>query len=149
MLIKGDKIKLVKTIGNFDKVGDIFEIIGINELGTITIASSYGTGIMSYDEFEKYFKKVEEEPLVWSEWKDMQDEYMRYRTNGKTIEMIDDLYKKKVKSTCLEEDVFDLDRGLKLCEAKLEVINTKSEIRKANKAHRTAIKELNKILREM
>ena len=30
MIIKGDKIKSVQKIGNFDKVGDIFEVTGVD-----------------------------------------------------------------------------------------------------------------------
>lgn len=153
MLIKGDKIKLIKSIGSFDKIGDIFEITGVNELGTITISSNYGTGIMSYNEFEKYFEKIEEESLVWSEWKrhivDPNHEHrtFTYRTNGKAIELIEK--GKKVRSVCLDEDVFNLDYGLDLCLKKQDVIQAKAAIRDANKKHRVAVKELNKLLREM
>ncbi|CEQ01674.1 Uncharacterised protein [[Clostridium] sordellii] len=153
MLIKGDKIKLIKAIGGFDKIGDIFEITGVNELGTITISSNYGTGIMSYDEFEKYFEKVEEKPLVWGEWKrhlndpNYENRTFAYRTNGKTIELIEK--GKKVRSVCLDEDIFNLDYGLDLCLKKQDVIKAKAAIRDANKKHRAVVKELNKLLREM
>ncbi|GAA0102569.1 hypothetical protein UT300012_32840 [Paraclostridium bifermentans] len=150
MLIKGDKVKLVKSIGSFDKVGDIFEIIGVSELGTITIASSYGTGIMSYDEFEKYFEKIEEKPLVWSEWACVPGvQFMKYRTNGVVIEMIDETIGKKVKSVCLEGDTFDIDKGIGLCIAKLKVISANASIRESIKGYRVAVKELNKINREL
>lgn len=153
MLIKGDKIKLIKTIGNFDKVGDIFEIIGVSELGTVTIASSYGTGIMSYDEFEKYFEKVEKESLVWSEWKrhinDPNYDYktFEYRTNGKDVEVVQ--FNKKIKSSCLPEDEFNLQKGIKLCLKKQEVLILENDIRRLEKKRRVAIKELNKINREL
>lgn len=65
MIIKGDKIKLVQKIGNFDKVGDIFEVTGVDD-GVISFKCNYGTGCMSYDEFERYFEKIEKRK--WSDW---------------------------------------------------------------------------------
>ena len=57
MIIKGDKIKLVQKIGNFDKVGDVFEITGVDD-GIVSFSCGYGTGCMTYEEFENYFKKL-------------------------------------------------------------------------------------------
>lgn len=152
MLIKGDKIKMVATIPQFNRVGEIFKIIDISETGVITFQASYGRGIMSYDECEKYFEKIEDKPLIWGEWQDVSDiEFGTYRTNGKTIEMVDEMYGKikKVKTTCLDGDVFDLEKGLELCKAKIRVLRAKSSINESIKLHRMAVKELNKKLREM
>lgn len=60
MIIKGDKIKLVQKIGSFDKVGDIFEVTGVDN-GVVSFKCNYGTGCMSYDEFERYFEKLKRE----------------------------------------------------------------------------------------
>lgn len=58
MIIKGDKIKLVHKIGNFNKIDDVFKVIDV-ENGVITFECNYDKGCMSYNEFEKYFEKVE------------------------------------------------------------------------------------------
>lgn len=42
MLIKGNKIKMIKAIGDFNKVGDIFEVTNISNDGSITIKAPYG-----------------------------------------------------------------------------------------------------------
>lgn len=58
MIIIGDKIKLIQKISNFDKIGDIFEVTGVDG-GVISFTCDYGAGCMSYNEFEKYFEKIE------------------------------------------------------------------------------------------
>ena len=47
MLVKGDKIKMTKAISGFNKVGDIFEVMGIFDSGSISFKCSYGTGLMT------------------------------------------------------------------------------------------------------
>ena len=59
MLVKGDKVKMVKAIPSFKRVGEVFEVVDIAEDGVITIKTYCGIGIMSYKEFEKYFELVE------------------------------------------------------------------------------------------
>ena len=62
MLVKGSKIKLVAPMGVFDNVGEICKVINIAEDGTIAFSFGEGMhlGIMSSDEFEKYFVEYEE-----------------------------------------------------------------------------------------
>ena len=119
MLVKGDKIKLIKAIPGFDKVGDIFEINEILEGGMIRLDCSYGTGLMSYSEFEGYFEKIK--TRKWGEWFYWvrADGHYLYRTNGKKIELkIGDL---KVSASCNDCDVFQLREGLNLCLARIRV----------------------------
>ena len=62
MLTKGDKIVLVNKMGAFTNVGEICEVIEVDENGTIWFKFGNGMhmGCMSANEFEKYFKKYEE-----------------------------------------------------------------------------------------
>lgn len=62
MLVKNDKIKLVKPMGMFTNVGEVCDIIDVNESGVITFKFGNGMhmGCMSADEFDKYFVKYEE-----------------------------------------------------------------------------------------
>ena len=41
MIIIGDKIKLIQKISNFDKIGDIFEVTGVDG-GVISFTCDYG-----------------------------------------------------------------------------------------------------------
>jgi hypothetical protein len=61
MLVKGDKIRLVKSMGAFTNVGEICEVHNVDEDGNITFKFGGGMhkGYMSSDEFNKYFEKVE------------------------------------------------------------------------------------------
>ena len=61
MLVKGDKIRLVKSMGMFTNVGEICEVHNVDADGNITFKFGGGMhkGYMSPDEFEKYFEKVE------------------------------------------------------------------------------------------
>lgn len=69
-MIKGDRIKLVKKMGVFDNIGEICEVTDIQEGGVICFKfGGCHLGCMSFDEYEKYFEKVEE-PVkrTWSKW---------------------------------------------------------------------------------
>ena len=61
MLVKGDKIKLVKPMGMFTNVGEICDVVDISEDGVICFKfGKVHMGCMSIDEFNKYFVKYEE-----------------------------------------------------------------------------------------
>lgn len=61
MLVKGDKIRLVKPMGAFVNVGEICDVMEVTGNGVISFKfGGVHKGCMSYDEFEKYFEKVEE-----------------------------------------------------------------------------------------
>ena len=126
MIIKGDKIKLVSKIGDFNEIGDIFEVTGVNN-GVVSFKCDYGTGCMSYDEFEKYFEKLniyqKNQKRDWSEWKTIalsfRDIYnvkihinINYRTNDKSVQI--KFGSLKAKATCHYTDDFDLAIGLDL-----------------------------------
>lgn len=59
-MIKGDRIKLVRKMGVFDNIGEICEVTDIQEGGVICFKfGGCHLGCMSYDEYERYFEKVE------------------------------------------------------------------------------------------
>ena len=61
MLVKGDKIRLVNPMGAFTNVGEVCDVLDVTDNGVITFKfGGRHMGCMSYDEFEKYFEKVEE-----------------------------------------------------------------------------------------
>lgn len=62
MLKKGDKIQLLKPMGMFDNVGEVCEVVKVLDDGTISFSFGNGLhmGVMSEDEFGKYFKYYDE-----------------------------------------------------------------------------------------
>ena len=131
-MIKGDRIKLVKKMGVFDNIGEICEITDIQEGGVICFKfGGCHLGCMSYDEYEKYFEKVDM-PVkrTWSEWElgeinftDINGKkktgWYRYRNNGKKVQVKCGGF--KAEATCCKDDVFDLEKGLALAKSRLIV----------------------------
>lgn len=132
-MIKGDRIKLIKKMGAFNNIGEICEIIDIQEGGVIYFKfGGCHLGCMSYDEYEKYFEKVEE-PVKrnWSKWSlaheltfidikgDEKTIKYQYRDNGKRVQVRSGVL--KAGSSCYDEDEFSLSSGLELAEMRLVV----------------------------
>lgn len=69
MLVKGDKIKLVKPIGElFTNVGEIYEVIDVDKYGIISFKlNDVYVSYMYIDTFYKYFEKYEEQTTVTQE----------------------------------------------------------------------------------
>lgn len=130
MILVGDKIKLVKEIPDgFNKIGQIFRISHIDN-GHITFyLDDTIAGCMSYDEFEKYFEKVEKRE--WSDWSIRKGESaydpftggvypissLSFRTNGKKVQVRYCGY--KAEATCCSGDKFNIDTGFKLAKCRL------------------------------
>lgn len=129
LVIKGDKIKQVNEIMGFNYVGEEFEVVGV-DMGVISFSCSMGTGVMSYDELEKYFEKVVE--IKWSEWEiDPANESLMYRVKDKLIELADiNGDYSSVFAKCLSSDEFELEVGLDICRKKLEVKKLMRELKK-------------------
>lgn len=84
---------------------------------------------MSYDEFERYFEKVEEKKRIWTDWDNKYEEFtnpfngnsMRFivlfRNNGKKVQAKWGNY--RAEATCCKEDKFDYDKGYKLAKRRL------------------------------
>lgn len=144
-MIKGDRIKLVKKMGVFDNIGEICEVTDIQEGGVICFKfGGCHLGCMSYDEYEKYFEKVET-PVkrTWSKWylneirftdingKDVRCNYL-YRTNGKRVHVRSGAL--KAGSSCYDEDEFSLCSGLELAEMRLVVKYLDNQVKSIAKA---------------
>lgn len=144
-MIKGDRIKLVKKMGVFDNIGEICEVTDIQEGGVICFKfGGCHLGCMSYDEYEKYFEKVET-PVKkpWSDWEiekicftDINDnrkiDYYRYRTNGKKVQVRCGAF--KAEATCCKDDVFDFEKGLALAKSRLIVKYIDNQVKSIAKA---------------
>lgn len=131
-MIKGDKIRLIKPMGAFTNVGEVCEVTDVAEGGIISFRfGGVHLGCMSYNEYEKYFEKVEcIEKNNWTEWGndnisfyDMDDKVVTidilYRDNGKKVQVKHGSY--KAESTCNKEDTFDFDKGFELAIKRLIV----------------------------
>lgn len=136
-MIKGDKIRLVKPMGAFTNVGEICEVTDIAEGGVISFRfGGYHLGCMSYDEYLKYFEKVESpKHREWKDWAEIdlddftdidgisRDIEAEFRTNGKKIQVRTYVGDKclRAEATCCNGDKFDFDKGLNLAARRLYV----------------------------
>lgn len=141
MLIQGSKIKLIKPMGAFTNIGEVCEVTDIGEGGVISFRfGGVHLGYMSYDEYEKYFEKVEA-PVKkeWSAWHDTKIGYtnlddelvqkrIQYRENGVRLQVRCDGL--KARSSCHGCDSFDLSKGLELATRRLIVKMMEEENKK-------------------
>lgn len=144
-MIKGDKIKLVRKMGVFDNIGEICEVTDIQEGGVICFKfGGCHLGCMSYDEYEKYFEKVETPTKrTWSKWylneirftdingKDVRCNYL-YRTNGKKVQIRCGAF--KAEATCCKDDEFEIEKGLNLAKKRLVVKYLDNQVKSIAKA---------------
>lgn len=144
-MIKGDRIKLVKKMGMFDNIGEICEVTDIQEGGVICFKfGGCHLGCMSYDEYKKYFEKVET-PVkrTWSEWNldeisftdingKIKAGHYRYRNNGKKVQVKCGGF--KAEATCCKDDVFDFEKGLALAKSRLIVKYLDNQVKSIAKA---------------
>lgn len=121
MLHSGDKIKLVKQIGNFDHVGEVFDVTNVSEEGFISFKSYMGIGTMTFLEFAGYFEQVKDSE--WTDWIRLEEDVSAYKTDGKTVVVRYNGYIGK--ANCCETDTFDLDVGIEiaLCRAKIKYLS--------------------------
>lgn len=142
MIVRGDKIELVKETRAFKKIGTRFEVDWIDKDGNITFnfygcdseVGLPGRATMTYKEFEKYFKLVEKRE--WSEWTTTEVRYYnflsqhpcsvvaRYRTNGKKVQVrplqgYTRISSLRAEAACAPSDNFDLEKGLAIAKMRL------------------------------
>ena len=132
-MIKGDRIKLIKSMGVFTNVGEICDVVDVTTDGIISFKFGNGKhlGCMSYDEFEKYFELVESN-MVWGNWVKYFTTVKCYnttisipvevRTNEKIVQvrykLPNDTYIKS-QASCYKSDKFSFDKGRFLAEKRL------------------------------
>lgn len=141
-MIVGDRIKLVKPFGKFTNVGEICDVVAIFKAGEIYFEYGNGyTGVMSYDEFEKYFElvpaenKAEKKKHEWTEWKDVTTTFwnptdtlnkeiiLEWRTdNKKRVQVrVKDNPHLRSRSSCYKDDKFSEQSGYYLAKSRLYV----------------------------
>lgn len=128
MLVKGDKIKLIKPMGVFKNVGEICPVLDVLEDGMIIFSFGDGMhmGCMSADEFEKYFEKYEEpkEAKVNTVTKDHIEEIMNH--SKVTVQTVFDKctvvtcqlpngFVIVESSACVDPANYDEDMGVEIC----------------------------------
>lgn len=144
-MIKGDKIKLANPMGVFTNVGEICEVVNVDENGMISFRfgkNGMHLGCMSYNEFDKYFELVPESKHEWSEWKNERLFYknlngshvsttIRCRHNCKKVQVKyncgNDVFI-KAEASCHKEDEFDFEKGFKLAKCRLIVKMLNKEV---------------------
>lgn len=143
-MIKGDNIKLIKPMGMFDNVGEICEVINVDENGVISFKfgkNGMHLGCMSCNEFEKYFELVSENKREWSAWNTLGLYYenlnryhvstiIYYRNNGKKVQVkyiCGNGVLVRAEASCHSKDEFSLYKGLRLAKYRLIVKLLKKE----------------------
>lgn len=145
MIVRGSKIKLVKPMGVFDKIGEICEVVRVDENAVITFKCSIGYGCMSYDELDRYFEIEDNKELKnkfkrqWTDWEYDSFIYynfdgttsvvpVKYRNNGKIVDLrtdwenaTEDKPNIRTKATCNKNDKFDFDSGLDLADNRMQI----------------------------
>ena len=128
-MIRGDKIRLIKPMGAFTNIGEVCEVVDVAEGGVISFRfGKYHLGCMSYDEYLKYFEKVEKR--TWTDWEEKRSMFydingrlvevmISYRNNGKRAQV--KYGSLKAESSCHNEDTFDLDKGYGLAKKRLVI----------------------------
>lgn len=140
-MIKGDKIKLVKPMGAFTNVGEICEVVDVQNGGVISFKFGGGKhlGCMSYDEFERYFElvQVEKKKHEWTEWEDdifpsdfynpITDKHvhvnLEWRTdNEKRVQVrVKDDSQLRSRSSCYKDDKFSINNGYDLAKYRVYI----------------------------
>lgn len=58
MLVKGDKIRLVNSMGDFTNIGEVCDVLDVDQNGVISFKfGGCHKGMMSHKEFERYFER--------------------------------------------------------------------------------------------
>ena len=144
-MVVGDKIRLVKPFGVLDNVGEVYDVAAIFKAGEIYFEYGNGyTGVMSYDEFEKYFElvpvektenKVEKKKHEWTNWQLTDSSFynpvtdifegigLEWRTdNEKRVQVrMKNNPQLRSRSSCYKKDKFTVDDGYFLAKHRLYI----------------------------
>lgn len=119
----GDKLE---SDGTYLPKGDMIKITNIND--KVIEFECVGYGRMSLDE-SKHFTKVKE----WTDWQTFccNDVFGTARNNGKITEarINDKIYR----AQCMEQDTFDIQKGIEICVEKYLIDKCMKEIEDINK----------------
>ena len=122
---KGDKIRLIKPMGAFQNIGEICDVVDVNEE---TISFRFGRvhlGLMSHDEFEKYFvKQLEIKPVDMREIErtiqraDMNVEKAFDRTTVVTLKLPNG-FQITESSSCIDANSYNEKLAIEICKCNL------------------------------
>ena len=126
-ILRNDKVILTNVMGNFQFVGETFEVANITETAVVlrNERTKVAVGAIDIDMFDQYFRKPEE-VKCWTPWQRLVDQIGNtiafYRTNLKKVQVRTvDGYRGE--ATCNKADDFNLYFGLclamKRCEIKM------------------------------
>lgn len=127
MLAKGDKIKLIVTMGMFDNIGEICEVVDVSN-GVISFKFGNGMhlGCMSEDEFNKYFEKYEEPKAKINT---VTEEYIDKLLDEAQVAVVNKVFDKCIivavqlkngfviteSSACISPENYDKEIGFNIC----------------------------------
>lgn len=145
IILKNDKVVLIKEFGNLQTVGETYEVANITDTAIVIrdVSTKIAVGAVDISDFYKYFKKPDE-VKGWTEWKeirDADDDIFFYRTNQKRVQ-VKSLDNIRAESSCNQKDndEFNLHFGLTLaylkCKNKTlkqDEENVKDYIKRLNK----------------
>lgn len=146
MLLIGDKIKQVKAIEGFNFVGKEFIIEDIKGTNIVFSKLGLGKGVMTIGEFEEHFEKIVEP--TWSEWIDL-GLTKKYRVKGDLIEMRLLSGGSSVFSKPCEEDEFNLETGLQVCNLKLNIKECEKTVEAIKKEANKKIVEIQNTIKRI
>lgn len=124
LLSIGTRVKVVKDILSIeDLTGKIFVIEQSNEHFAVSkkLFENNREVIFTFNPFHienGYVEILKDEPQ-WSDWKFDLDRMLHYRVKGNKIQA--KFKKYRVQAVCMEEDTFDLEKGLDICHHKLAI----------------------------
>lgn len=131
MLVVGNTIKMVKSVGPFVQGGTTFAVTKIQD-GIIYFNCNMGTGCMSYNEFNEYFE-VEQPKREWTEWAYNPARRVWYKTNGKKVKvLIPTSQSRQIGiASCHPTDTFNLEKGIEIAYARTQVALATQALQKA------------------
>lgn len=142
-IMRNDKVVLTKVMGNFQVVGETFEVANVTETAVVlrNERTRVAVGAIDIDMFDQYFKKPEE-AKGWTDWQRLVDQRGNtiafYRTNWKKVQVrsIDGV---RAEATCNKCDEFNLYFGLSIAMKRCEL----KELKSIRVDYEEAMKKLN------
>ena len=123
MILRYDRVILVKEFDNLKTVGNEYEIANVTDTKIVVrdVVSKVAVGAVDIDEFDQYFTKVDEVKKGWTPWNHLVDQSGDivgfYRTNYKKVQVrTNDNF--RAEATCYKDDEFNLFFGLQLASAR-------------------------------
>ena len=131
MLVQGDKLMVTKKVASFLDVGEVVEVIDVNEDGMISFMFGNGMhkGLMNSAECEAHFEKIEDKKTAPTITQDYIDNII-----ANSVVTVDTVFDKCTivscklpngfviveSSACVSPENYDEDMGINICLSKIE-----------------------------